>query len=127
MVRNLLCPLFWHGGWENSLDNTFSRVAVLMAVFMKIEIFGILNRLAKVTDFAGPPVTSNLHVQQSEMEVAPPPPETWLTIYQLTQRNIPEDFFMRLLKARVVLLNLVAEKLSGWGLCHNQYRQMMFT
>lgn len=103
-----------------------------MAVVMKVEVFGILNRVdwQMLPTFAGPPVTSNLHVQQSEMEVAPPPPinaETSVTIYQTTQRNIPEDFFMRLLKAHVILLNLVADKLSGWGLCHNQYCQMTFT
>jgi hypothetical protein len=90
-----------------SLDNAFSRFEVPTAVLM-IEVCGILNRVdwQIATDIAGALVTPNCKVQQSEMEAAPPS----VTIYQLTQCNIPQDFFTRLLKPRVILLNLVADK-----------------
>jgi hypothetical protein len=78
---------------------------------MKIQVFGILRSVdwQIVTDISGAPVASIFRVQQSEMEAARPS-ETTVTIYQLTQHNIPEDFFMHLLKMLGISLNFVAYK-----------------
>lgn len=129
MVGNALSIVrFRQGGWERFI---FEVCGAHDSVDEDWCLWDIKSgRLAKVTYIVGPLVTSNFKVRHFQRGVAPPSPETTVTICQLTQQNIPDDFFMRLLKARVVLLNPVADKTKlSWrrSLCHNQCCQMTFT